>query len=483
MRLLRYLFLPLLILVTHNIVAEETCCWRHVKTEIAVPPNVSPKIIRDTWDSVFSSREYGGGPELTDCPLSVEVGAPKTFIDYVFQGKLSATQTRRGTNQFALTVQLVDKYRGKVIKNGQTEWFCLNEITCAKALQENVKTLAMSFQPLDDILHNYERMPESAQLEPEKDPIMAGKKTTIHIRDIVDSRSRRSQPWQRILVKAEKGEILNGTPQAEDYRVFEVGDGSIDLIYKAPDECRKQTETITIDNSCNNDPRQVVNFIPEREIASEKFDILCDRWEGTFTYTEQVSGLYAERKANRLYSMTIKATFDLKKADEDQIRYESEDASIDLHDSFQQNALAGLQESWNASKQGRIPMKVTLEFSPKAKDDPSDLSLYNIVFGEWEGSPVMYTYKSKLPLFGQDCEGRSEQTHGALYMLQDMTAERCIYEDKQRLFTGDYSWNDPLSSSVRTAPWDCPDVMGLPVSIPNMIYHKHLKWEIQKLSK
>lgn len=112
MRLLRYLFLVLLILVTHNIAAAETCCWRHIKIEIAVPTNVSSGIVRDTWESVFSSREYGGGPELTDCPLNVEIGAPKAFfIDYVFRGRLTTTQTRRGTNQFSLKVQLVDRYR------------------------------------------------------------------------------------------------------------------------------------------------------------------------------------------------------------------------------------------------------------------------------------------------------------------------------------------------------------------------------------
>jgi hypothetical protein len=128
-------------------------------------------------------------------------------------------------------------------------------------------------------------------------------------------------------------------------------------------------------------------------------------------------------------------------------------------------------------------MKVYLELFPRIKGDPSDLSWYNLAFGKWDTMPVLYSYESKIPLFGQDCRGRSEQTHGALYMLEDMTAERCTYEDNQTLLTGQYSWHDPVGPSVNPEPWDCPDRMGLPVGIPNLIYHKKLDWKIRKLSK
>jgi hypothetical protein len=478
MRLLRYLFLTLLVLVIQNTAGAETCCVRVVGTQIAGPPSPA-RFAKTTWDSVFTSRVYGGGP-LLKCP-EIEMSELKTFLEYRFVGSLTIEETPRMESS-TLHMQLVDVHRGTVVKEGRITWHCVDwrAGACSQTLKDNVMTLAKSFHPLDELIYNYERIPERATIEPEKDPIMSGKKMTVHLTDIRDSKGRTPQPWQRLLVKAEKGKILNGKQQ-EEYRVFKVGGGVIDLDYQAPDECKKDTETITIYNTCVIAPQSQVT--PEREIASEKFDILCDRWEGTITYTEQVSGIYKEHKANRLYSMTIKATFDLKEADEDQIRYESEDAYIDLHDSFQQTALGGLQESWNAGNQGRIPVKVSLEFLPKAKDDPSDLSWYNVAFGEWEGSPVIYTYKSKIPLFGQDCKGRSELTHGALYVLEDMSVEMCTYKDKQTLLTGDYSWNDPLGPSVNPETWDCPDRMGLPVGIPNMIYHKHLKWKIQKLSK
>lgn len=68
-------------------------------------------------------------------------------------------------------------------------------------------------------------------------------------------------------------------------------------------------------------------------------------------------------------------------------------------------------------------------------------------------------------------------------MLEDMTAERCTYKDKQTLLMGEHTWNDPLGPSVNPEPWDCPNRMGLPVGIPNMVYRKHLDWKIQKVSR
>ena len=424
-RFSKYLIGILFLLLAHNAVAQQTCCWRIVGTQISGPPDKA-RFAKTTWDSVFTSRMYGGGP-LLKCP-EIEMSGGKTRLEYQFVGTLTVEETPRMQSS-TLHMQLVDVYRGTVVKEGQVTWHCVDwrAGACSQRQHDNIMTLAKSFHPLDQLIYNYERIPERATVEPEKERIMAGKKMTIHLRDIEDSEGRSPWSWQRILVKAEKGKIINGTPQAEGYHVFEVGGGPVDVQYQAPEKCKKDTETITVYNTCVIDPQSKV--IPEREIASTKFDIFCDRWEGTFTYTEQTSGIYKERKANRRYSMTIKAIFDFKEAGEDRILYESEDAYIDLHDSFHQTYLAGLLEFWMASKQGRIPMKVSLEFMPKIEDDPSDVSLYNVAFSEWEGSPVVYTYRSKIPLLGQDCKGTTEVTHGALYMLQDMTSERCTYDE------------------------------------------------------
>lgn len=107
---------------------------------------------------------------------------------------------------------------------------------------------------------------------------------TITLKNIKDANSKSSQAWQRILVKVEKGRILNGTP-LEEYRVFEVGSGNIQLQYQAPEACNNDVETITIMNSCTINPK--MNPKPEQQIATKKFDIFCV--EGQIKITEDLS--------------------------------------------------------------------------------------------------------------------------------------------------------------------------------------------------
>ena len=298
------LVIAILMLGSTRTAHGQTCCWRGFKAEISVPAGVSQKIVRDAWYSVFSSRQYGGGPPIQDCepPIRVDVGAPQVQREYMFRGTL----TRSGgsfSEDWALHVDLIDLHRGDVVRSGDAAWQCKSSTAgyCDEILYNQVRALAQTFHPLDAVLHGHERTPETATVQPERDPIEAKERMTVYIRDIEDSEKRPSQPWQCILAKADKGKILNGVPQAESYRRFEVGDGSIELSYKAPDDCKRQTETITIYNSCNNDPRRVVNFIPEKEIAAGSFEIRCEPetiWTGTITYTRGFNKTNKEQGPN-----------------------------------------------------------------------------------------------------------------------------------------------------------------------------------------
>ncbi len=243
-----------------------------------------------------------GGPDLNDCPLDVvilEGLVPLPSLakpGYAFVGDLVVEAPRR---RYTLTVQLMDLLHGTVVQPGQTSWTvpddgeALSEsIEASRALDKHVRALAETFMPLDDILHEYEGMPRKAELQPEKDPIGAGKKMTIHLKNIrANTKKGQPQPWQRVLVKVAKGKLLNGTPQWDRYWNFPVGrQGAIELKYKAPDECkRKQTETITVFNTCTIHP-QSINVQPEEEIATTEFDVMCVRGEFEFQYDSVLSG-------------------------------------------------------------------------------------------------------------------------------------------------------------------------------------------------
>ncbi|MFC2144625.1 hypothetical protein ACFLQM_02950, partial [Acidobacteriota bacterium] len=180
---------------------------------------------------------HGADPD----PEAQKVFAEMLDHDYLFRGNLIAIEGADGPGGYTLNMQFFDHHRGEVVKEGSTSW------TGTTGYGEDaVRALATTFLPLDELMFDYERIPELATVQPAKDQIEAGERMTVHVRDIVDSKNRPSQPWQRILARADKGKILNGESQGEGYRRFEVGDGAVDLSYRAPDACKKQTETITI---------------------------------------------------------------------------------------------------------------------------------------------------------------------------------------------------------------------------------------------
>jgi hypothetical protein len=289
-----------------------TCCWRTVGTQIEVPANgfrdekISEFRVVSAWESVFLSEQSGGGPALTDCPLMVDImdipglqaldeladaigevsGAPPDpelqqanarllGLDYLFVGRLSVDEA---TSRFTFTMDLVDHHHGAVVQPAETTWIApTDEVagSVSRSIADHVRALAKTFVPLDDLLHDYERTPERAQLRPDRSRIQAGKEMTIHLRGIRDSQGRPPQPWQHVVVEVEKGKILNGKRQDDGSRAFEVGGGNITLRYRAPEKCKNQTDTVRVYNSCQNDAETFANFLPERKIASTEFDVVC----------------------------------------------------------------------------------------------------------------------------------------------------------------------------------------------------------------
>lgn len=284
--------------------SSKTCCWRNVGTEILFAYDKESKIYNDMgyigtdsgWDQVFLSAQYGGGAALK-CPridvLELNPVKPvprKPLLDYVFSGRYTVTGDGSPPRGYAVTlhVDLIDQGHGKTVKSANANWLCVPREAgyCVRVgLEETVK-LGRTFQPLDSFIYDYERIPETARVELETDPILAGERMKIVLRNLVDANSKPSQPWQRILIKAEKGRILNGESRG-DFKVFQVGSGTVEVEYQAPDGCKNDLETLTVMNSCTIRPD--VPATPEREIVRKTFNIFCV--EGKIRITEDWSAL------------------------------------------------------------------------------------------------------------------------------------------------------------------------------------------------
>ena len=274
---------------------QETCCendaaaGRDVLVQITMPEGQKrdrSKIMKDAFGSVFINHHRA----LHDCPLRIYI-VEAGDSDYMFLGTITVdniTGSEEGDlmGQWTLKMQLVDPHRGNVIEEHEASWGFYSHIRnifeSLKIMDIAVKNLAKSFMspPLDDVLHDYERMPESCIIEPETEEVESGEEITITVKDINDSKGRISQSFQRVLAKVEKGEIKNGVKQYDEYSVFEVKNGKVEIQYQAPDECKEQTETVIIYNSCNiNEEMELA--LPADKIEEKEFEIVCNQWEGT----------------------------------------------------------------------------------------------------------------------------------------------------------------------------------------------------------
>lgn len=263
-----------------------TCCQRNIGTEIIFPYDPQNKVYNDMgyigtdsgWDQAFLNPEYGGGPTLK-CPeiAIIEMNPVKapivpSTLDYKFSGRYEVIGDGSPPRGYTVTlkVDLIDLAHQTVVKSASATWNCIPREAgyCLKKRLEETTKLAKSFQPLDRLIYDYEAIPEKVNIKLTKEQVMLGEEILITLDQFQDASSKPSKAWQRILVKAEKGDILNGS-EFGDYRFFEVGNRTVKLRYVAPTERKGNTDKIRVWNSCVIRPGQ--NPIPEKEIAVKEF--------------------------------------------------------------------------------------------------------------------------------------------------------------------------------------------------------------------
>ncbi len=338
LRSVAVLLVGFLIALPFSAAAQETCCPR----TIVVPPVPMPE---------GESYDYGGmmasafvGPLLVpsviarDCPtvdfLSYEgsivldrlvdafgeVSGVKpdpdaqrlkellngVTSDYVFLGTIEAENSQVVDGQlfghFTLEMGLYQNCPShyELVQQEAAMWDGSNYTIAGeggvigRVSEPVIENLANRFMPINQILYDYERLPEISEIVPEEEEVKTGHQIAIELAGIVDGKGRPSKPWQRVLVTVEQGEILNGVKQPSGHHVFEVGGGSVTVQYKAPDQCPEdKTDTVTVQNTCSLCPDMVINLIPEREIATKDITILCGG-ELEYIYDRQVSLMGAD---------------------------------------------------------------------------------------------------------------------------------------------------------------------------------------------
>ena len=144
---------------------------------------------------------------------------------------------------------------------------------------KNRDAIGPQIRPVEEtLLKDFEKRPESCDIEPEREEICHGEEMSITLNGINDFKGRQSREFNRIVVQAVEGKILNGTPVSVDpeLKAFKVGDGNIRVTYQAPEDPGIEEDTVNVYNSCEILEQNLIPLtqtIPRDKISSKKIKL------------------------------------------------------------------------------------------------------------------------------------------------------------------------------------------------------------------
>ena len=159
----------------------------------------------------------------------------------------------------------------------------------------NPDAVLKKFWPMElTVLNDFEKRPYSCEIKPEKESVNPGEEIEVVITDIYDIEGLPSREFNRIIIQARDGRILDGTPLAADFalRAFRVEDGTLKFQYKAPTLCDETEDMIFVYNSCDilrEDLWPLAISDLKDKIAEKQIRLLCADWSGTFTFSYRSS--------------------------------------------------------------------------------------------------------------------------------------------------------------------------------------------------
>ncbi len=439
---------------------------------------------------------------------------------YCYGGHLEGT--------FTFTLKLVDHHHDQaVLKEESVSWsgsilYGLGFYCRGGADGSPIRQVVNTFMPLQDIIREYERIPEKATVTlPEgEDEVEAGEVAVIDLSDLLDEKGGQTQPWQRLLVKVEKGKVLNGEKGEyveEGYHVFRAGKkDKVDIQYLPPPECRRTKETMTVYNACNkkerheqSDSREMTE--PKTELTNKEFDIVCDRWLVTVTYTEKMTHAgggpaAGPWKGSLSHTQTYKAELRrARKGTPDDVLgrsrfWEATIANLDLENRFQQlteNEDGGkVVAGWLGEKHGPVGARVVLQFN----DEPKHAFL---TFREVKENPPVWKSTFQWSGFRDIADGACEMSdatgEGVATVGSELFAESgepWVYKKDQDVLRGERRWREPGSEVIihpegRTYASAYCKAHGLPVVFTSEVFYglavgtldevdKTIKWEVRR---
>jgi hypothetical protein len=158
--------------------------------------------------------------------------------------------------------------------------------TTGSGLDRQLSKLIRNGTPYNVLAWSFEKKPDQCRVEPEKEEVREGEEIDIVLSDFRDALQQPSREFNRILVHAYEGKILNGERCAAgpDYRVFRLDEQPITVRYRAPKNGDANSDKVTVYNSCEilpleKSPLRVTS--PHKEIATCDLRLKHHAWKGS----------------------------------------------------------------------------------------------------------------------------------------------------------------------------------------------------------
>jgi hypothetical protein len=155
-----------------------------------------------------------------------------------------------------------------------------NSGTSSLGLMNKVMTSLKQGPDIIELLERFEKRPVDCQYTPDTEEPDAGEVINIELSDFTDLFGEKSREFNRLVVHAYSGEIVNGEPCeiGPDYRVFKVDDGTVKVKYRAPDECDDREDRLTVYSSCEilpEDRSPIIETNIKEKIIEKTLKIKC----------------------------------------------------------------------------------------------------------------------------------------------------------------------------------------------------------------
>lgn len=134
---------------------------------------------------------------------------------------------------------------------------------------------------IEEIIERFEKRPVDCRVEPEKENPAPGEVIDVEITGLRDLFGEPSREFNRIVVHAYSGQIVNGEPCeiGPDYKVFRLDDATVKVKYRATDDCNEREDRITVYSACEILPEErspISETTIKERIIERKVEIECN---------------------------------------------------------------------------------------------------------------------------------------------------------------------------------------------------------------